>query len=302
MVDSSASPWREPSGAPVPVTVPVDLAPGVSVAYTTRLGGVSQGDYASLNLGGKGDDPAAVTSNREALGRALGAQLVLVSQVHSGRAVDADALLADQLKDVEADGLVSAQTGLALGVFAADCLPVLLADPEAGVIGAAHCGRKGLERGIIGATVDLMEAKGARRGSISATLGPAICGDCYELGEGISDAFGRRFPGATTSTSFGGPGVDISAAALQDLQTAGVTRVVDSLPRIAAASRYLREDQELADLCADDGQGPALTQRMADLRHPRCTLENPLWYSHRRSSLAERQGEGRMLALVTRQG
>ena len=66
-----------------------------------------------------------------------------------------------------------------LGMFAADCLPVLLGDPVTGIIGAAHCGRRGLERGVIGATVDLMKSKGADPANIVATLGPRICGDCY---------------------------------------------------------------------------------------------------------------------------
>lgn len=114
-------------------------------------------------------------SNRIALAEAVQARLSLVSQVHSGVAVDVDDSFVintpfgfdvsgthgetDTPHVIEADGQVTAQSGIALGMFAADCLPVLLGDPVTGIIGAAHCGRRGLERGVIGATVDLMKSK-----------------------------------------------------------------------------------------------------------------------------------------------
>lgn len=113
---------------------------------------------------------------------------------------------------IEADGQVTAQSGIALGMFAADCLPVLLGDPVTGIIGAAHCGRRGLERGVIGATVDLMKSKGADPANIVATLGPRICGDCYEVGDEIADQFIKRFPLTKTKTRFGGAGIDIAEA------------------------------------------------------------------------------------------
>lgn len=106
---------------------------------------------------------------------------------------------------------------IAIGVFAADCLPVLLADPQAGVIAAAHCGRKGLQRNVIAATVDMMVKKGASKENIVATLGPAICGDCYEVGDQIADEFDAQFPGTFTLTRFGGPGIDLNKAALMEL-------------------------------------------------------------------------------------
>ncbi|RBP99356.1 polyphenol oxidase family protein [Bifidobacterium xylocopae] len=301
LVDSSAVPHDDGAGAPIPVTIPVDLAAGVKVVFTTRLGGVSRGDYASLNLGGKGgDDPIAVGANRRALERTLGAPLTLVSQVHSGKAQDADRSPRQELASVNADALVSSQAGVALGMFAADCLPVLLADPHSGVIGAAHCGRRGLEQGVITAVVDLMVAKGARRRDIVAGLGPAICADCYEVGDRIAADFSLRFPGTAGPTRFGGQGIDISGAARQALAQTGVDRLVDCGPRMAAATQYLRSDPELADLCAVDGEGPDLAGRLKRLRHARCTLENPLWYSHRRAALAGKSHEGRMLALIVR--
>ncbi|NMN00201.1 copper oxidase [Bifidobacterium sp. DSM 109958] len=331
IVDSNAISSTDRDGRPIPVTIPIALAPGVTVVYTTRLGGLSTGDFGNLNLGGKsGDDPEAVASNREALARAVGAGLSLVSQVHSGTAVDVDTMYhintsygfdvsgtrgagedgesgeaaeSDGLASVtvvEADGQVSSQPGIALGMFAADCLPVLMADPEAGVIGAAHCGRRGLERGVIGATVDLMKLKGADPSRIVATLGPRICGDCYEVGDEIAESFQRRFPLTRTTTRFGGAGIDIAEAAMIDLAFAGVHQIVDSMPRVHAATEYLEEDAELAELCRTDGEGPQLRERLGAIQHSMCTLENPLWFSHRRAALAGKEREGRMLALVVR--
>ena len=95
-----------------------------------------------------------------------------------------------------------------------------MADAEAGVIGAAHCGRRGLQNGVIGATVEKMVAKGAKPERIVATLGPCICGDCYEVGGDIADEFDAQFPGTFTLSRFGQPGIDIAAAALQELAKA----------------------------------------------------------------------------------
>ncbi|HJE21820.1 MAG TPA: laccase domain-containing protein, partial [Bifidobacterium pullorum] len=154
---------------------------------------------------------------------------------------------------------------------------------------------------VIGETVRMMTAKGARADRIVATLGPCICGDCYEVGEAIASEFDAQFPGTATTTRFGGPGIDIAAAALRELAAAGIAgdRIVESRPRVAAATQYLSEDGELAELCRTDGEGATeLAERIDGVRHSLCTLENPLWYSHRRASLANKNGEGRMLALI----
>lgn len=329
ILDSNAIDPNDVDGNPIPVTIPIMLAPGVKVVYTTRLGGTSEGDYAHCNLGGKsGDDPNHVLANRVALSNAIDAKLSLVSQVHSGVAVDVDELFAmnrpfgfdvsggkgetaqqvgetaDEPAVVEADGQVTAQKNVALGMFAADCLPVLMADPEAGVIGAAHCGRRGLQNGVIGATTEKMVAKGARPERIVATLGPCICGDCYEVGGDIADEFDAQFPGTFTLSRFGQPGIDIAAAALQELAKAGVPadNVVSSRARVNAATQYLSEDEELAEICQADGEGePQLTERFKKIRRSLCTLENPLWFSHRRATIAGKAHEGRMLALIVRE-
>ena len=310
ILDSNAIDPTDKNGNPIPVTIPIMLAPGIKVVYTTRLGGTSEGDFAHFNLGGKsGDKPEHVLANRKALADVLGAKISLISQVHSGDAVDVDESFVinqpfgfdvsgtkkpeDETDGennatgndgeptvIEADGQVTSRKNVALGMFAADCLPVLMADPEAGVIGAAHCGRRGLQKGVIGATIEKMVSKGAQPERIVATLGPCICGDCYEVGG------------------------DIAAAALQELAKAGVPadNIVSSRPRVNAATQYLSEDEELAGICAADGEGdPKLSERFNKIRRSLCTLENPLWFSHRRASLAKKQHEGRMLALIVRE-
>lgn len=116
------------------------------------------------------------------------------------------------------------------------------------MIGAAHCGRRGLQKGVIGATIEKMVSKGAQPERIVATLGPCICGDCYEVGGDIADEFDAQFPGTFTLSRFGQPGIDIAAAALQELAKAGVPadNIVSSRPRVNAATQYLSEDEELA--------------------------------------------------------
>lgn len=224
ILDSNAIDPTDKNGNPIPVTIPIMLAPGIKVVYTTRLGGTSEGDFAHFNLGGKsGDKPEHVLANRKALADVLGAKISLISQVHSGDAVDVDESFVinqpfgfdvsgtkkpeDETDGennatgndgeptvIEADGQVTSRKNVALGMFAADCLPVLMADPEAGVIGAAHCGRRGLQKGAIGATIEKMVSKGAQPERIVATLGPCICGDCYEVGGDIADEFDAQFP------------------------------------------------------------------------------------------------------------
>lgn len=302
-------------GLPIPVTIPVPLGSHAHAVFTTRLGGISEGDFASLNLGGKaGDDAKAVFSNRCALQNTLKADLCLVSQVHGNSVFDADSIVdswntqygfdatgfADSKVRIEADAQVSTACSLALGMFAADCLPVLLADSESGVIAAAHCGRKGLMAGVLDSTIEAMCEKGAERSNITAVLGSCICGDCYEVGEEIASDFERRYPQTATQTRFGGVGIDIAEAARIDLALEGVANVVDALPRVTAATQYLAEDEELSTVCDVDCEGGTLKSRLQALQNPMCTLENPLWYSHRRAGLAGKSHEGRLLALIVK--
>jgi YfiH family protein len=156
----------------------------VAHGFFTREGGVSGGIYASLNCGlGSGDDKATVRENRRrALDRMSlgGDRLRTVHQVH-GKAVwsiDVETSVAPK----EADGVVTKLRGVALGILTADCAPVLFADAEAGVIGAAHAGWKGALIGVLEATVAAMEALGARRKAVGAVVGPCIAWASYEVG------------------------------------------------------------------------------------------------------------------------
>jgi len=158
---------------------------GLRHGFFTRAGGVSTGLYASLNCGyGSDDDPAAVTENRRrAMARLDLApeQLVTLYQVHSPTVVVVDRpWRRDQAP--QADALVTIQPDLALGILTADCAPVLMADPTAGVVAAAHAGWKGAQGGVIGATVRAMTGLGAEPQRIVAVIGPCIDQRSYEVG------------------------------------------------------------------------------------------------------------------------
>jgi hypothetical protein len=166
--------------------------PGVAHGFFTRLGGVSQGVYASLNGGvGSRDTPEAVTENRARIGAALGAapeRLAVPFQIHSPDAVAITELWPETARP-RCDALVTATPGLALGVTGADCGMILFADQRARVIGAAHAGWKGVLTGMVEATVAAMERLGAKRSDIIAALGPCIGHDSYEVGPEFVAAF-----------------------------------------------------------------------------------------------------------------
>jgi hypothetical protein len=178
--------------------------PGVRHGFFGRAGGVSTGLYGSLNCGpGSGDAPAAVAENRARVAAALapGAELTSLAQIHSPFVHIAGADW-DTSRHPEGDGLVTAVPGLALGILTADCAPVLFADPEAKVVGAAHAGWKGAFGGVLEATVAAMESLGARRARIHAAIGPCISAVHYEVG----DEFRARFLEADANTRFFKPG------------------------------------------------------------------------------------------------
>ncbi|MFE1600294.1 peptidoglycan editing factor PgeF [Methylobacterium sp. ID0610] len=164
--------------------------PGLRHAFFTRQGGVSEGLYASLNGGpGSGDEPARVAENRRRmtarLGLAAGA-LASVHQIHSAECVIVEAPFAERPK---ADAMATRVPGLALGILTADCGPILFADPEARVVGAAHAGWKGALTGIVESTLDAMERLGAARGRVTAVLGPTIGAEAYEVGPEFRERF-----------------------------------------------------------------------------------------------------------------
>jgi hypothetical protein len=166
--------------------------PGVAHGFFTRLGGVSQGVYASLNGGiGSRDAPEAVMENRARAAAALGAapeRLAVPFQIHSPDAVAITELWPPSARP-QCDALVTATPGLALGVTGADCGMILFADQGARVIGAAHAGWKGALAGVVEATVAAMEELGAKRDNVVAALGPCIGHRSYEVGPEFVAAF-----------------------------------------------------------------------------------------------------------------
>ncbi len=164
--------------------------------FFTRRGGVSTGPYASLNCSvSSADDPAHVAANRAAVADALGATHLLgATQIH-GPAVATVTEPWPAGHGPPADALVTARTGIALGIVTADCTPVLLADAEAGVIGAVHAGWRGALAGVLEATVHAMQALGATR--ITAAIGPSIRQPSYEVRADLRDAILARDPADT---------------------------------------------------------------------------------------------------------
>jgi YfiH family protein len=161
---------------------------GIAHGFFDRAGGVSRGIYESLNCGpGSSDNPASVAENRRRVAAVLApeARLVSLSQIHSATV---HTLSGGEGKQ-EGDAMVTATPGLALGILTADCAPVLLADPEARVIGAAHAGWKGALGGVLEATLEGMEKLGASRERIQAVIGPCISQESYEVGWDFRDRF-----------------------------------------------------------------------------------------------------------------
>jgi len=219
---------------------------------TDRRGGRSASPYDSFNLGGHvGDDPAAVAANRDRLAGELGMpveQLVWMTQVHgTGVAIVEDA---EENPVADVDALVTATPGLVLCVLVADCVPVLLADPLAGVVAAVHAGREGVRRGVVGAALAAMTRLGARPADVEALLGPAVCGLDYEVPAEMQTEVARVAPAAAVRTRQGTPGLDLRAGIAEGLRTAGVRQVVHD---------------------------------------PRCTVEDPRLFSHRRDGVTGRQ-------------
>lgn len=212
----------------LPLLIPTWPA-GVRGVFTTRAGGTSMPPYAELNLGSHvGDDPRTVRDNRAAVARAVGLDpqaLVFMDQVHGNQV----ALVSGPVKAPPvADALVTRSPGLALVVLVADCVPVLLADAEAGVVAAAHAGRKGVEFGVVAAALRAMQDCGARPDHVHARLGPSIGGCCYEVPEQMQQAVAAVAPGVVSTggqTRAGRPSLDLRAGLTETLTELGVAQV-----------------------------------------------------------------------------
>jgi len=238
---------------------------GVPHGFLGRRGGVSTGLHAGLNVGlGSDDDRAAVFANRDLARDAVlpGAALVTLHQVHSPDVMTVTAPIPLDARP-QGDALVTDRPGLLLGVLTADCVPVLLADRQAGVVGAAHAGWKGALGGVTDATIAAMEALGADRARIAAAIGPCIGRASYEVSEAFADPFlsedadNARFFGA------GRPGhlmFDIAGYVAARLANAGIGRV----------------DMLDEDTCSQPGR----------------------FFSYRRSCLRGEPGYGRQISLI----
>ncbi|GGM11618.1 peptidoglycan editing factor PgeF [Nakamurella endophytica] len=199
---------------------------GVGHLLTGRDGGVSAPPYDAWNLSdGVGDAPPAVARNRELLAERTGvpaARTAWMHQVH-GTSV---AGVGDRIDGpFEAtDGLVTDRPGTALAVLVADCVPVLAADPVAGVVGVAHAGRRGAAAGILGRLLAALEDLGGSTGRTQVLLGPAICGRCYEVPDDLQDEVERQLPGSACRTADGTGGLDLRAGLAAQLAGLGVAR------------------------------------------------------------------------------
>ncbi|MGC6329156.1 peptidoglycan editing factor PgeF [Rhizorhabdus sp. FW153] len=215
-----------------PVPIRVSALEGLPHGFLGREGGVSQGIHAGLNVGlGSDDDRDAIMENRRRAVEAVapGHKLVTLHQVHSPDVVTVTEPFVDDARP-HADALVTATPGLLLGILTADCVPVLFADIEAGVVGAAHAGWKGAITGVTDRTLDAMVALGADRDRIIAAIGPCIARASYE----VDAAFVARFADADPENErffadgrrAGHAQFDIEAYVAHRLAQAGVGRVI----------------------------------------------------------------------------
>lgn len=207
---------------------------GIRHAFFTRDGGVSGGIYASLNSGiGSNDDAGHVAENRARIATALGVdadRLITAFQIHSPEVVVADKPWSVEARP-KADAIVTKTPGLAIGVSTADCGPLLFADPQARVIGAAHAGWRGASSGVIEGTIARMEELGADRDRITVALGPMIRQQNYEVSQGFVEEFLRadetyaRF--FVPATRDGHAMFDLPAFIASRLAQCGITRFED---------------------------------------------------------------------------
>ena len=207
-------------------------AVGIRHGFATRRGGVSAGAFASLNLARNvGDDPAAVAENHRRLAEAVGyARLYEVSQVHGDRILEVDARRAPaDVRTEEADALIARGPGVAVGVRTADCVPVLLADPEARLVAAVHCGWRGVAAGLASAVVRRLVARGAHASRLRAALGPHIRQERFEVGEEVALPLLRAAAGdrRVVDRTRPRPHVDLAAIVVGQLRALGVEQVDD---------------------------------------------------------------------------
>lgn len=216
----------------------------VATLFTNRIGGISRSVYASNNLAHHvGDDLDSVTENRLRLSMLVGPS-EFMNQTHGNTVAVVDGISSHE---PNADALVTAESGIALGVLVADCIPLLLWDETEGIVAAVHVGRRGLTNGVAIKTLNVMKSLGAVQ--IQGTLGPSICGKCYEVGKDIYEEVCTTHPDAGSITAKNTLSLDLPKALSRELFEAGV--------KISCS--------------------------------PICTLENPDFFSYRRDGVTGRQ-------------
>lgn len=212
----------------------LEAVPGLRHAFFSREGGVSQGLYASLNGGlGSNDDPAHVIENRRRIAQHLAVEpshFLTAFQIHSPDVAVAT-LPWDNASRPRVDAMVTNVAGLAIGVTAADCGPILFVDPKARVIGAAHAGWKGAFGGVLENTIARMEGLGAARGDIIAAIGPLIRQASYEVGaefvERFKDADANNAQFFILSARADHAMFDLAGYVRQRLERAGILMIDD---------------------------------------------------------------------------
>ncbi|HLR28135.1 MAG TPA: polyphenol oxidase family protein [Ruania sp.] len=221
-----------------------DLGQHARGLFTTRSGGLSEGEYSSLNLGaGVGDEPEAVARNRGVLARKVDAPVGFMRQVHGTEVHHWDAQSVPTLgEEPVADVLLTDAPGAAVGVLVADCVPVLLAGP--GGVAAVHAGRRGLLAGVVESAVT--QLAGAGVAVTHAAIGPCICAGCYEVPQPLQTQACSAVPELRATTTWGTPSLDLAAGVRARLQAAGV-RQIDQ------AGVCTREDERFFSYRRQDG-------------------------------------------------
>ncbi len=224
----AAPAWAELAAAGRPFV----LCDGVLAMFTRRWGGVSEGPFATFNLsGGVPDDPAAVAENRARLLAAIGpgpSRVAWMRQVHGSAVAYVSGGRANGPGDSpEVDAIFTGSAEVALGSMAADCVPVLVADPLTRLIGAAHAGRAGMASGVVPALLAAMSDAGAAPSRMHAIVGPSICGGCYEVPSWLQQEVAAVVPGSACRTRAGTTGLDLRAGVRGQLARSGLERVTE---------------------------------------------------------------------------
>lgn len=202
----------------------------VRAFFTDRIGGVSVKPFDRFNLAEHvGDDPAAVVANRAVVAERVGSGVVFMRPQHGAKVAILGAEYLDGRDPPEADVLVTTVRGLGLATLAADCVPLLIHDGLSGAVAAVHIGREGLRVGVVDAAVAaLVDLRGGwhHEGKITASIGPAICGRCYEVSTELMDLVAKHHPEAASTTSWGRPALDLPRAVAERLTGLGVTSII----------------------------------------------------------------------------